>query len=600
MVIATAGVAGATPVLGPVVEVHAPVDAASAPVTTLAGVACWSGSVCTSVGGYENTSSNGVPMAASGSSSGWARAVPVSLPANHVASFGSSGLDAVACPGPTTCVAVGSYEDTTPEVLPIVATESSSKWATATTVKLPAAAGGNQLSQLTSIACSAVGSCVAVGSFSDKKSSPAIMVVIEVGDVWGAATQLSLPPDAGTVQHALGNIELAGVSCENASNCVAVGSYLDRAGSIVPMHVTETAGTWGVAVRAKLPAHLPAVESAELDSVSCVSIGSCVAVGYFTNASSRIAPVIETESAGTWGPIVPVGIPAMVPAATGGVLADVACAIGPDCTAVGDITLASGQTVPDVAVDVAGHWQPLARLTTIPAGIAHPRTAELHSVACPGSNLCVAVGSVFAISARGLVTNGEAMATRVVPVRPIVDPAPPTGVVALPRNGALAVTWHPGDDGGSPITSFTATAEPGTKHCVASSAGCTITGLTNGTRYSVVVTATSAHGSSVPSGPSAGAVPGTLPTAPTAVTFAVAHDHAVVRWHRSTGSAGDPVARYVVLATSPIVPTRSCASAAPACTLVGLAPGRVYTVTVVAQSAVGTSARSSPRQFRAA
>ena len=192
--------------------------------------------------------------------------------------------EGVACPSSTTCVAVGSYADTTPGVLPMVATEAGSTWGAATQLGLPAAAGGNQLSQLTSVSCVDAQTCVAVGSFSDKSSRAAIMVASEAAGAWHPAVQLALPADAGTVQRALGNVELSGVSCTDAQDCVAVGSYLNAAGAIVPMRATEAAGVWTRAVRSQLPAGTPSVSSAELYGVDCPQTGSCVAVGYVTTA----------------------------------------------------------------------------------------------------------------------------------------------------------------------------------------------------------------------------------------------------------------------------------------------------------------------------
>lgn len=591
--------AGASSLLGPSVEVLAPADAASTAVATLSDVACWSHTDCTAVGSYFDKASNGIPMAASGAATAWTRAVPIVLPKNHATSFSASGLYAVACPSATNCVAVGSYEDTTPALLPIVASASSSKWSPASPIGLPATAGGNQLARLTSISCVAIGSCVAVGSFSDKKSVPRIMEVTETAGSWSIATQLALPSNAGVVQRTLGNVELSGVSCTNASDCVAVGSYLDSAGAVVPMRVTESAGVWGPAVPATMPARTPTVTSAELYAVSCVHVGACVAVGYYTNAASRIAPMVDVEAGGTWRPVVPLGMPPRTPAATGGSLYDVACTTARTCAAVGDLTLASGQTVPDVAVDVAGRWQPLQQVVSIPAGIAHPRTAELHGVSCPAVNVCVGAGSLYAVTSGGAVLNAEAMATRITPVRAVVSPAPPNGVVAAPRTSSIVATWHAGNDGGTPITSYHATASPGTATCTTASTSCAITGLTDGTHYSVTVTATNAHGTSMPSVPSALVVPGRPPSSPSGLGVSLAHQRAAVRWHAATASAGDPVLRYVAAATTSKGPTRTCTSKALSCTLTGLVAKDLYRVTVVARNAVGTSPPSEARTFRA-
>ena len=75
-------------------------------------------------------------------------------------------------------------------------------------------------------------------------------------------------------------------------------------------------------------------------------------------------------------------------------------------------------------------------------------------------------------------------------------PVPPTNVLAVPADRSAPVSWTPpASSGSSPIASYTATASPGGANCRSLASGpssCTITGLANGTTYSVIVTATNA------------------------------------------------------------------------------------------------------------
>ncbi len=88
-------------------------------------------------------------------------------------------------------------------------------------------------------------------------------------------------------------------------------------------------------------------------------------------------------------------------------------------------------------------------------------------------------------------------------------PGAPTNVVADPGNTALSVSWSPASDFGSPITDYTATASPGgaTCHWSAGPLGCILTGLTNGTSYTVTVSATNAAGTGPASSASAAVKP---------------------------------------------------------------------------------------------
>ena len=89
----------------------------------------------------------------------------------------------------------------------------------------------------------------------------------------------------------------------------------------------------------------------------------------------------------------------------------------------------------------------------------------------------------------------------------LVPSAPLSAGVALQSNG-VQVTWSlPLDDGGSPITSYTATASPGGATCTTATTSCVIAGLGAGTTYSIAVTASNLFGSSSPSTPVSVTVP---------------------------------------------------------------------------------------------
>ena len=144
------------------------------------------------------------------------------------------------------------------------------------------------------------------------------------------------------------------VSCASATSCTAVGPYGHITAEGKPTVVTQTAGVWGTPQAIALPAGGVAGgdNPAQLDAVSCPSVGDCTAVGNYPTATSTL-PLAVTESSGTWGsasaPPLPTG------AATGSkasaALEGVTCTAAGDCTAVGAYRDAGGATQFMVAVE---------------------------------------------------------------------------------------------------------------------------------------------------------------------------------------------------------------------------------------------------------
>jgi hypothetical protein len=91
----------------------------------------------------------------------------------------------------------------------------------------------------------------------------------------------------------------------------------------------------------------------------------------------------------------------------------------------------------------------------------------------------------------------------------VTAPDAPTAVTGTPGNTKVTVSWTaPESDGGSPISSYTATASPGGNTCTTTGATtCAISGLTNGTPYTFTVTATNEAGTGPDSTPSVAVTP---------------------------------------------------------------------------------------------
>ncbi|MCC5952625.1 MAG: S-layer homology domain-containing protein [Acidimicrobiia bacterium] len=184
---------------------------------------------------------------------------------------------------------------------------------------------------------------------------------------------------------------------------------------------------------------------------------------------------------------------------------------------------------------------------------------------------------------------------RIIRMAPVDPPGAPTDVTGVALDRAAEVSWNaPASDGGSPITSYTATAAPGGATCTTDGhLTCTIGGLTNGETYTVTVTATNAVTSGPPSAPSAPVeLPLLAPQAPHGVQAVAGNAEVTVTWAAPDSDGGSPITSYT--ATAAPGGATCTTDGALTCTIGGLTNGETYTVTVTATNAVGTGAPSPP------
>jgi titin len=164
-------------------------------------------------------------------------------------------------------------------------------------------------------------------------------------------------------------------------------------------------------------------------------------------------------------------------------------------------------------------------------------------------------------------------------------PTAPTGVTAERRDNGVAVGWSTAADGGRPILEYVATATPGGWTCTATITHCTISGLTNGARYTVHVTARTSIGTSALSAESSSVIPATTPGAPKPGVVDRGNGTITVHWSAPISDGGLPVDAYTVH-TDPM--SQGCTTTTPSCIITGLRNGTAYRLTVVAQNGVGS------------
>ncbi|MDQ1680415.1 MAG: lysozyme [Frankiaceae bacterium] len=134
-----------------------------------------------------------------------------------------------------------------------------------------------------------------------------------------------------------------------------------------------------------------------------------------------------------------------------------------------------------------------------------------------------------------------------VPPPAVTVPAPPASVTATPvdATGAAQLTWQPGSNGGSAITSYAVTAQPGgaTVTVQAPQTATTVVGLDPSVAYTFSVTATNAVGSSAPAttglapagpGPTPTPVPVAAPPVRAMTTLAIVGQSPTISYGAST------------------------------------------------------------------
>jgi hypothetical protein len=143
--------------------------------------------------------------------------------------------------------------------------------------------------------------------------------------------------------------------------------------------------------------------------------------------------------------------------------------------------------------------------------------------------------------------------------------------------------------GGGTFSVFNFSASPGGASASSTAGPITFNGLTNGTPYTISVTATT----NVGTGPAAVATvtPRTIPGAPTSVSATPGDTLAVVSFLPPASNGGEAASSYTVTA-SPGGQTASGPSSP--ITMTGLHNGTSYTFTVTATNSAGAGPASSP------
>jgi hypothetical protein len=387
---AASTVQAAGPHLGRAVSLRLPLNAgAGTPI--IESASCASASACTLAGTYTDKANVGQAMVVTRSGGHWGRALELQLPAN--ADPGIGGLaESVSCTRAGSCVAAGNYRSNG-EFEGFVATESHGAWHQATRVRLPANAGTSGAS-ISAVSCTGPGSCVLAGNYSDSHGHVRPMAATETNGTWARASELGAPAAAGTA----GRIFVISVACPGAGSCAAVGTFDDKAGHTRAMTLIRSGGRWHRGVQLILPRDAAGVPLPSIPpmSVSCSAPGTCLAVSSYRNKSGRVVPMSAAASAGTWARAMHITrVPSNAAALPSVTLTSVACTRSGVCTAAGGYALKSGGFGALIMTRSGTRWTTASQVRT-PADAATGlnRIAQAKAIGCAATGFC-AIGGTY-------------------------------------------------------------------------------------------------------------------------------------------------------------------------------------------------------------
>jgi high-affinity iron transporter len=296
-----------------------------------------------------------------------------------------ASLDGVSCAGPSDCMAVGDFLPLDKDAAAgdpdgdgqathtLAESFDGAGWSRVPTPDV--GLGGDVLS---GISCPNATRCVAVGYYRAKPfplsatEAPPDYPLIEsyAGGRWQLVTGLIATP----------NSVLVSVSCPTTEECVAVGYAASSPKSSQSILLEKFDGRSWTVVRPPVALRT----TSELDSVSCASTSSCVAVGSSAPVSdpADTRPIAEImEAGGRW-------VAAALPSygSGPGILYDVRCTAGGECVAVGNA--ATGRrTAGALVLSLDGSTWSLDR-----AALQQTGDTSLTALGCATGDECVAAG----------------------------------------------------------------------------------------------------------------------------------------------------------------------------------------------------------------
>jgi hypothetical protein len=304
---------------------------------------------------------------------------------------GNAGVNTISCTASQYCSVGGSYEDASGHTQAFVATETDNLYSPAIEVPGTATlnAGGNAF--VSSISCSSAGNCGAGGSYTDSGGDVQGFVVSETNGTWSNALEVVDP----LAKSGVGSFGVSSISCTATGSCTAVGEDLLLAGSSSGYALSESGGTWSDAIDLSFASGVGGGGTA-MTAVSCTSPGNCGAVGNGVFNDTAVAsgyayiPYEADEINGSWtDPIQFPGLTALN-AGENASAYDISCSSSGNCSAGGNYSDGTGTNQAFVDAEVSGAWGTAFQLYNI--NRISTGASTVYSISCTSFGNCGATG----------------------------------------------------------------------------------------------------------------------------------------------------------------------------------------------------------------
>jgi hypothetical protein len=346
--------------------------------TYLSSVACPSSTSCVAVGGYTDAAQHQQGLLLTRSGTSW-----TAVRAPRPAGAETVGVESVACPAVSSCVAAGGYLDSSSHSFGLLFYGHGSSWK-ALKVPLPANALPDQAfngTQLISVACGSASSCTAVGYYAGPEGAQLGLILSGHGSTWKAVEA----PPAAKGDYGI----LTAVTCPTAATCVAAGAAQDK-----PLFETGHGTSW-VPGTAKMPAGADSLPLPELNSIACSSAKACTAVGEYLNPQNNSIGLLVSGYGSAWASA-KMPLPAGARTTPGPQLNSVACR--KVCVAAGYYTDSSGNGQVALVTRHGASW--VAARAPLPANALAVRAGQQGSygppnvfdITCVSATVCAAAG----------------------------------------------------------------------------------------------------------------------------------------------------------------------------------------------------------------